>query len=151
MSGYRRDVRDILGGGLLMLAGGFAFANAMATLRMGTVANMGPGMFPAALGVILFMLGLAIAVPALFREGRKIDADLRSTAAVVAGMLAFGGTVGVFGLVPAIFLLVLIVSRADSRLTLPRGLLLAAGLSAMAAALFRLGLGLRLPLLVWPW
>ena len=145
------DYRDIFGGAALTVIGGFATIHAFTSLSMGTLRQMGPGMFPAALGCILIVLGLAILVIALFRPGEKPAADIRPLAAILASIFAFAILVRPFGLVPAILALALIASRADGTLS-PRGTAaVAAGLALGAVLVFRVGLGVPVTAIAWPW
>ena len=52
--------RDFYAGGLMLLLG-LGIALKGATYRPGTLMHMGPGFFPTALGVLLVILGIAIA------------------------------------------------------------------------------------------
>jgi len=145
-----KDYGDIIGGAALVAIGVAIAGYALTTMKLGTVSRMGPGMFPAALGVILAILGFMIVLPALFREGRTPQVDLRSMLAVSGSMLAFALLVRPFGLVPAIVALVAIASRADGKLP-PIGVALVAGGLALASVLiFSVGLGLQLPAFAWP-
>ena len=65
--------RDYLGG-VLMIALGVAAAFQGTTYRIGTLSRMGPGFFPVALGVILTLAGVAIAITARF-ERDSVDAQ----------------------------------------------------------------------------
>jgi len=109
-----------------------------------------------ALGAILAGLGLSIAVPTLFQRnlepvGRILMRDLKTVIAVFASILAFGFSVGLFGLLPATVVLTLVASRADGGLSLRGALILAAALSAVAVIVFRWGLGVPFVLFTWPW
>lgn len=146
-----RDYQDIIGGAALILTGAFVTAYALATLSMGTITEMGPGMFPAALGVILAGLGVAVLVPAIFRAGEMPGVDLRSLLTISFSILAFAVILRPFGLIPAIVVSTLVASRADSKMSLPGVVLLAAGLALGATLIFRVGLGVLIPILAWPW
>src|SRR5690606_1296330 len=113
----------IIAGAVLLGLGLFASVYGMNTMKMGTVAQMGPGFFPVTLGFILSGFGVAIVIPALFRSGELPQPDLRSFLAVAASLLAFALMVRPFGLLPAIFTLTIIASFADSKLALWRAAL----------------------------
>jgi hypothetical protein len=147
---HARDYRDIVGGLALILLGVFAVIYAWATLNLGTVSRMGPGLFPVALGCILAVLGLAILVPALFRTGEKMDIDLRSAAAILGSILTFALLVETFGLIPAIAVLIAVASRADNKVSLVEGTALVVALSVIATLIFKVGLGLQVSLFAWP-
>lgn len=148
---YNRDYRDLLGGGLLLLVGILAVVHAMRTLNLGTLQNMGPGMFPTGAGALLSFFGLLIMIPAFFREGQKIHADIGSFLLIIASIIAFALVMRPFGLVPAITLMTLIASRADGKLAIARTLVFAVCLSIGALLIFSLGLGLPLNAFDWPW
>lgn len=148
---HKRDYRDILGGAVMIGLGGFAAIHALTSLSLGTVSQMGPGMFPAGLGIVLVALGIAIVLPALRREGEPIRFDLRSLLAIGASVLVFLVTIQPFGLVPAVVLLVLVASRADGKLSAIGTLVLSAGLALLTVLLFRVALGVSIPVFSWPW
>ena len=56
--------RDFYAGGLMVLLG-LGIALKGSTYRAGTLMHMGPGFLPTALGIILALLGIAIAAAAL--------------------------------------------------------------------------------------
>ncbi|MEQ9362058.1 MAG: tripartite tricarboxylate transporter TctB family protein, partial [Rhodospirillales bacterium] len=62
---YRIDYVDIAGGVLLILFGAAVTYTSVTHYPMGTPSRMGPGMFPAGLGVVLALLGLVMALQAL--------------------------------------------------------------------------------------
>lgn len=147
----RRDYKDIIGGGLLMILGAFAFLYANAHLQAGTITNMGPGMFPMALGVILIGFGLSIFAPAWFRTGEQPAIHIWPLLMVLLSILAFALIIRPFGMVTAIVVLTLIASRADNRLSTKGVLILAASLSVLASLTFKVGLGIPVDLVAWPW
>ncbi|WP_163271755.1 tripartite tricarboxylate transporter TctB family protein [Chelativorans alearense] len=146
-----RDYGDMFGGGALVAIGAFIAYYAVTTLSLGTVSRMGPGMFPAALGVILAVLGAVILIPALFREGEALKVEPRSLISVTTAMLAFVLLVEPFGLVPAIVVLTLIATCADGKLGWLGSAILAVVLAGGAVLIFQVGLDLQLPTLNWPW
>lgn len=147
---YHRDYKDIAGGGLLALAGAGMAWHATNTLEFGTIARMGPGMFPTSIGVLLVVFGLLIMVPAFFRAGTLEQIEWRSFLAVLASVAVFAVTVRTVGLLPAIIGQVAISTLAEP---MRRPLALAAMcviLPAAAYAIFTLGLGLPLTMARWP-
>lgn len=148
---HARDYRDIFGGGALIAIGGAAAIHALASLRLGTLTNMGPGMFPAAVGGLLAALGIAILVPALFRAGEMPAIEPRPLLAVLGAVLTFYLMVRSFGMIPAIAAMTLVASQADRKLSWGGIVVLAACLSLAATLIFRVGLGLQLVAFAWPW
>jgi len=147
---WTKDYRDIIGGGLLILLGVATLIYCLVGLRLGTFARMGPGFFPAALGVILVGLGLGILVPALSRGGEPIKPDFRTLFFLTAGVLAFAALIRPFGLIPATVVLTVIVCQA-SAMSLRAVLITAVALSLTATLLFPVALGLQVAPVNWPW
>lgn len=149
-----RRGQDVVAGGFLALLGAGASYISLSSLSLGTIDRMGPGMFPLALGVLLFVLGLAMALPSLLKGGfsnplKKLD--VRSFIWISLSILLFAATIPYFGLVPAVTLVVVTSSQSD-RVNGPVALIsLATVLSLLTYLTFAVGLGLRMPLFAWPW
>ncbi len=144
-----RDWTDIIGG-VALLAFGLWFAfYAQAEYDMGSLRRMGPGFFPAVLGVLVAALGVLALVPALFREGEWPVPAIRSLLTIIAGGLVFAWLIEPLGLVPATCALVFIVVFAETRVRLLRTAILAVALSALAVAVFSEGLGIPVPAFRW--
>ena len=146
-----RGSQDIVAG-LLMIAAGAAIAlYALNSYNLGTLRRMGPGMFPFGVGVILAGLGVLILLPALLRGGERLpEFSLRKSAALLAGVAAFALSIRTLGMIPAIVLLTVISSLADSKLRPLGVVVLSAALCLLAWGVFRAGLGLNIPLWRWP-
>jgi hypothetical protein len=145
-----RDYRDVIGGGVLVLAGALVMLYSTTQLEVGSLARMGPGLFPAALGGILSVLGAIIAVPAFFREGAPVTIELRPFLFVLASILVFGLTVHLLGIAPAVVLMVLVSTLAERRMSWPGALLLAAILAALAFLIFNVALDIPVEAVRWP-
>ncbi|WP_040485996.1 tripartite tricarboxylate transporter TctB family protein [Lutibaculum baratangense] len=147
-----RDYHDIVGGLLLIAAGLFVASYAYGHYDIGSVRRMGPGMFPMGAGAILAVLGVFVALPAVFRrsDGWR-PLYLRPAAAVCLGVISFALMVRPFGLVPAILVLNVVSSLAVRK---PRPLQIAVtgiALCVVAYLIFHLALHLPLTLFRWPW
>lgn len=148
---YARDHRDIIGGAVLICGGAFVVAYATIHLEVGTLARMGPGLFPGALGVLLCGFGAIIAVPALFRQGTPISLDVRPFVFVLASILVFGLTIRRFGVAPAVFVMTLVATLADQRLSWRGAIALGVVLAALAVLIFNLGLDIPVAPIIWEW
>jgi hypothetical protein len=148
---HARDYRDIIGGLVLVLIGLFVVVYATTQLEVGSLARMGPGLFPAALGALLCGFGVIVAVPALFREGAPISMEVRPFVFVLASILVFGLTIRRFGVAPAVVALTLVATLADRRLSWRGSILLAASLAAIAVLIFNVGLDIPIEALRWEW
>jgi hypothetical protein len=118
------------------------------TLPMGNAAQMGPGYFPYILGGILLLLGLVIAIRALWKDSEAIKpTPLRPLLGVLGGVLAFAFSVQPFGLVLAIFLLIVISSWGGWNSRYREIFILFIMLAGLAVGVFIYGL--KLPIKVW--
>jgi len=146
-----RDYKDIIGGGLIILTGAFVAYYAFAHFRLGVIGRMGPGMFPAAVGVIMCGLGLAIMVPAFFRTGALPEFELRPFVLILVAILVFALTIRHLGMVPSILLASLTASFSDSHFRLGVALTTAVFLSISIYLIFGLALGIQVPIVAWQW
>lgn len=154
-----RSRRDFVAG-LLFVIIGAVFALGSTRYSIGRGGNMGPGYFPLGLGVLLALLGGTITVRSLLRgesDGEPIGQwAWRPLSYVVGANLAFGVLLGglpsirlpSFGLIAAIYALVLICSHAEKGFKLRQGLVLATILAVGSYLAFVVLLKLQIP--VWP-
>jgi Tripartite tricarboxylate transporter TctB family len=146
--------------GLMFTAVGASFAWGATSYEVGGAARMGPGYFPLMLGIILSILGVIITFQSLTKGGPggdKIGAFAwRPLGFVLGANLAFGAllvglpSLGVpaFGLIVAIYALVIIASLAQPGFKLKSTLVLATVLAAGSYLAFVKLLNLQFP--VWP-
>ena len=147
----QRARKDLLAGAVF--AGfGLAFAITSTTYDIGTPLRMGPGFFPLVLGGILVVLGVSIAVKGLVAgEGGDVGpVPWRALVLLLAAIVFFGFTVRDLGLVPALFVSVLLAALAGRGVRIVPAVVIAAGLTALSVLIFVVLLQLRLPL-VGPW
>jgi putative tricarboxylic transport membrane protein len=147
----RRDYRDLIGGSLLFVMGLWAAVQAWFDYPLGSVSHMGPGMFPAGVGVLLAFTGVLVFVPALFRAGPALaQVDYRAFFFVLLSLVLFALTVDTLGLVPATAILTVAAVLADNKLGVVATVVLTAVLAAIALLVFRYGLGIALEPFKWP-
>lgn len=154
-----RSQRDFVSG-LLFVIIGAAFALGATRYSIGSSGNMGPGYFPLGLGALLVLLGGAITVRSLLRgesDGEPVGKwAWRPLGYVVGANLAFGVLLGglpsirlpAFGMIVAIYALVLITCQAEKGFKLREGIVLATILAAGSYLAFIVLLKLQIP--VWP-
>lgn len=147
---YRFDYTDMVGGMLLFLVGAGVSLVSIGNYPLGTLSRMGPGMFPAILGVVLAVLGVSLALQALRRTGSRPDIRIFSPLFVLGGVTAFALMIVPFGLIPAIVAIVVISSLAELRIRPVSLVLLCLALCLIAPLVFVVGLGLPIPLIRWP-
>lgn len=141
--------RDVLGGFILFLFGILFSLYVADNYALGSFRRLGSGMFPMILGISLSILGAAMIVPALMRSGRLPRVDYRSAVFVLLSIGVFALTVRPLGLIPAIVGLVVVSSLAQSDVRPASVFGLCAALSLGAFLIFRVGLGMPLPMLRW--
>jgi len=145
-----KDYQDLIAGGLLIVLGLAAAFYATAHYPLGTVSRMGPGMFPMAIGYLMAILGVFIALPAFTRGGTLPLPEFRPLFFVMASVLVFAITIETLGMVPAIFLVIGLGVLADNKLGVIGTLLLGTGVSIGAYLIFKMGLGIPLYPFIWP-
>jgi hypothetical protein len=106
------DKTDLVSG-LLLIAVGLCFAIGALDYRMGTVVRMGPGFVPFSLGLISIVLGIAVALTSLGREGGLPRLDWRTILPILVAIAVFALVLPRAGLIPAAILTVLVSSFAS--------------------------------------
>lgn len=143
-----RDWADVWGGAVLALLGAAVALHAGMRLEFGTLRAMGPGFFPVTLGVLLVVLGAAIAIPGWWRRAEPLAIRWGDAAAVIAAILIFGLGMSRLGVVPACFAAVLVASVPAPHEGWRWRVLLAGAVTLLVYLVFILGLRMGLP--VWP-
>ena len=152
--------KDFVSGLMFMVVGG-AFAWGAVSYEIGEAARMGPGYFPFMLGLILVGLGTLVTFNALrsgMPGGDKIGAIAwRPLVFILGANLVFGALlVGIpkfglpaFGLIVAIYALVIMAGYARKGARLKESLILATVLAAGSYFAFVKMLNLQFPVLPW--
>lgn len=136
------DSKELVGA-IAITTGGIALGGyAWMHYPMGSPAQMGPGFFPVALGVILVGIGLLLAMTAMRGSGSFPAVEWKSLVAVLLSGAFFALTVDRFGLVPAVVGLVIIVRAADKKYSVLGSIALASILAVIAVLIFRIGLSM---------
>jgi hypothetical protein len=118
---------------------------------MGVPARMGPAFFPFYLGMILFILGVGIAITGFKHEGKEEDRHFpvfhwKPIFFILGGVLLFGIILKSAGMLLSGILLVLIAGFGSAEFNLRRSLILAVVLVIFCAFVFVGGLKLPIPL-----
>lgn len=140
----RRDVVNI-SAGLLICGIGVIFAVASLHLNLGTVHRMGAGFFPFFASLILIGLGIAVLLPAPFREGVRPAFEWRALFLVSLSIVLFAVLVERVGLLPSVIVTALVACLADRASSLREAAILAVALAIGAWAIFVLGLQIPIP------
>lgn len=145
-----KNQKDFWAGAMFICFGAF-FAGIGTQYKLGSAANMGPGYFPSALGVILIVLGIAIAVSGMSpRSGdEKVDRFSWPALLLILGPVSlFGLLLKSLGLIACLFMLVALSSLASHEFKWPATLLNALILAVLSYVVFVWALQLQFPL--WP-
>ena len=137
--------------GVMFLAVGLAFVGLARNYELGTAQRMGPGYFPTALGALLAVLGLIVAIKGLAREERGGDIarfHFGPLAVVLGAVALFALLLRPAGLVAALTVLIGVSAYASHEFRLREVVPLAAFLVVLVLAVFIWGLGMVIP--VWP-
>lgn len=146
--------RDFYAGGLMILFG-LVMALKGPTYRLGTLMHMGPGFLPTVLGVILILLGIAIAGSAVSSpEGEDEDIlpehpEWLGWGCILAGPICFiiFGSLG--GMLPGVFTCVFVSALGDRTATYKSAAILAAVVTVFGVGLFSYVLQVPMPVLQW--
>jgi hypothetical protein len=139
-----REYRDVVGGGMLALIGLVFTWYTIQHYDLGTPNRMGPGMFPAVLGVLLGSFGLLMMILGFYERAAFPEIRIRVPAFVLGSVAAFTLVLGTFGLLPAVLAVTVVSTFAEQKVK-PISLLgLCAALCLMSWMIF--GVGLRLPI-----
>jgi hypothetical protein len=150
--------RDVFSGLALLIFGIVVAFVAASDYRLGTLLRAGPGMFPAIVGVIMALLGGAIAVTGVLKRSGYAAEDaappetveMRALIVILASIGIFGLLVDNFGLLPAILAQIFVAAFAEKKVRLGHTLILAPILAAMAIVIFQVLLGVPFDIIRWP-
>lgn len=152
--------RDFYAGGLMVLLG-LGIALKGSTYRAGTLMHMGPGFLPTALGIILVLLGIAIAVAALAPSAPDEHGHIHGESllpenpqwwawfCILMSPVCFIMFGRYFGLAPATFTCVFIAALGDKTATLRGTIILSAVVTIFGVGLFSYFLQVPMPIFTW--
>lgn len=132
-----------------MIAMGLGAVAEGLSYRLGTLRSMGPGFFPAAVGALLALTGVIIAIQGLGHGDMmvlSVQSKLRGWVSIIGSILAFIAVGSYFGLVPATFAVVFISAMGDRGNTLKSAVILSLATCVVAVVVFRWLLQLQFPL-----
>lgn len=125
-----------IGGGVLLVVS-VIFLVGGVDLGLGSPFRLGTGAFPFATGLVLGLLAIAICVQEWrSNEGLTEAPDWVSFLAIIAALGAFAATADRFGLIPSVFLTVVVASSPDRTLSWPGKAMLGSGVAIAAWLLF---------------
>jgi hypothetical protein len=139
-----------IGGLFALIAKGIPGLSFLPGYAMGTPARMGPAFFPFWLGLLLFVLGLVIAINGV-REKGGADAAFptyhwRPILLILGAVVLFGIILKAVGMLIAGFILVMIAGFGSASFRLKQTVILGIALVIFCALVFVGGLKLPIPL-----
>jgi putative Ca2+/H+ antiporter (TMEM165/GDT1 family) len=145
--------RDFYAGGLMVLLG-LGIALKGATYRAGTLMHMGPGFLPTALGVLMVLLGIAIAAAALTPSDEDqgiLPANPQWWAwfCILMSPVCFIFFGHYFGMAPATFSCVFVAAIGDKDKTWLATFVLATVVTVFGVGLFSYFLQVPMPIFTW--
>jgi hypothetical protein len=148
--------RDFYAGGLMMLLG-LGIALKGATYRLGSPMHMGPGFFPTSLGVLLVLVGIAIAAPAFVPStGGEGDESILpehpqwwAWLCILLSPVLFIVFGRFFGMIPGTFACVFIAALGDRGATWKSTIILSTVVTIFGVALFSYFLQVPMPIITW--
>jgi heme A synthase len=148
--------RDFYAGGLMLLLG-LGIALKGATYRLGSPMHMGPGFFPTSLGVLLVLIGLAIAGGAIAQsEGAEGSESILpqnpqwwAWSCILLSPVFFIIFGRYFGMAPGTFACVFIAALGDRNATWKSPLILSTVVTVFGCGLFSYFLQVPMPIFTW--
>lgn len=105
-------------GGAILFVASIIFMVGGLQLGLGTPFRLGTGAFPFVTGLILSVLAIAICIQEWRGDGLVEAPDWISFTAIIAALAVFAATADRLGLVPAVFLTIMVASSPDRSLSL---------------------------------
>lgn len=141
-----QSIKNSGGGVLIAVLGLFFFLNSGGEkLSLGTFHNMGPGMFPYILSLIMVTCGLIIALYDVKKAMKKnILFDIRGVFTVAVAFAIFAFFIEMAGIFLTTVVSVFVIASAQARIRFFESLMVGVGLSIFVWAVFSVGLGMPL-------
>jgi len=142
--------KDLLAGALYIVGGGITFLWAQ-KYEIGTATRMGPGYFPALLGLALILLGLAATVKGLVAKQPDplVEHKVGPLVLVTASVVSFGLLIERAGLVVATFACLFFACFWRLRTNPLEVLLLFVGVTIFNVVVFVDFIGMQMPVFWW--
>lgn len=119
-------------------------------LPVGSLRQLGPGMFPRAVAVLVGVVGLLILLDAFLEAGPGLErSSLRAPVFILGAAIAFGFAVRPLGLVVAAPLVMAIGAYASPETRWREVLVFGGGMTVFCVGLFKFALGLPIPVAPW--
>lgn len=133
---------------LLLLAGVALWFSA--DLPVGSLRQLGPGMFPRAVAILVGVVGMLILLDSFLEAGPPLERwTLRAPVFILGAAVAFGFAVRPLGLVVAAPLVMVIGAYASPETRWREVIIFGGGMTVFCVGLFKFALGLPIPVAPW--
>jgi len=143
---------DLLAGAFVIVIGLLAIYESTG-FTLGSARRIGPGYFPFFVGLMMVILGIAIALENLWSAsdiGTTLEwPPLRAPILILASVGCFAAMIERFGLAPAGFVAVFLASLADSTTSLRQKLAVSVAVPAVTLLIFKYGLSMNVDVIRW--
>ncbi|WIY52384.1 tripartite tricarboxylate transporter TctB family protein [Devosia sp. YIM 151766] len=136
--------REFCSGIVLSSVGATYTIYALTRYPLGSLNEMGPGMFPVMAGAVLGIFGLAVLASSLIVPGTRISIDWGPFSYIIGGLVAFAILLPLFGFIPAIAVMTIVVTFWNSTASVRAKVILVVLLPALAYVIFYWGLNVRM-------
>ncbi len=131
--------------GLFLMAISLLFGLTSLKYPMGDLGRAGPGLFPALVSSLLFLVGVSIVIRSRFVERAPLDLHLKNIAIIIGSLCGFAVVTMFVNMIAAIVFMVFVATLAGTNYSWKRNVKIAIGLVIMAFVFAKL-LGMNLPL-----
>lgn len=144
-----KSPQDAAAGAFLLVIAGIALWLG-ADLPVGTVRQLGPGMFPRVLAILVGVVGVMIVIDAFLQSGEGLERwPLRAPLFILGAAIAFGFAVRPLGLIVAAPLVMLVGAFASPETRIREVLAFGVVMTVFCVGLFKYALGLPIPVAPW--
>lgn len=136
--------------GLLFVAFGVVGAHLSSGFVFGALTKMGPGFLPTVLSYLMITIGALVTLRSFALKGGGIQPSaVKPQALIVAAIVLFALMIERVGLIPTVFVVLIVASFAAEEAKLRDSVLLAAAMALACYLVFIVLLGLPLRPLAW--
>jgi hypothetical protein len=131
--------------GLFLMAISLAFGLTSLKYQMGDFGRAGPGLFPAVISTLLFIIGVATVIRSRFVPKVPMDLHVKNIAVIIGSLCAFAVVTMFVNMLVAVVVMVFLASLAGTNYSWKRNVKICIGLVIMSFVFANL-LGMNLPL-----
>lgn len=119
-------------------------------LPLGSLRQLGPGMFPRAVAILVGIVGALILLDSFLEKGPPLERwTLRAPLFILGAAVAFGFAVRPLGLIVAAPLVMVIGAYASPETRWREVIIFGGGMTLFCVGLFKFALGLPIPVAPW--